>query len=75
MAKDDNLLLQTNGLILTILSQSKISCPVLYHHNLFPVGGQTIKSLLLQRLLGNEEKISKLNESDEKILERLEGNF
>jgi len=50
LAKDDNLLLQTSGCLLTLIMQSKVSQALLYHSQLFPVGINR-KSMLLQRLL------------------------
>lgn len=68
LAKDDNLLLQTSSLLFTIAAQSKVSQSLLYHANLFPYGGATIKSMLLQRLLGSDDSPGKLDQSPTKVL-------
>ena len=50
LAKDDNLLLQTSGCLLTLIMHSKVSQALLYHSQMFPIGINR-KSMLLQRLL------------------------
>ena len=50
LAKDDNLLLQTSGCLLTLVTQSKVSQALLYHSKMFPIGVNR-KSILLQSLM------------------------
>ena len=45
-AKDDNLLLQTSGTLLTLVMNSKVSQALLYHSQMFPIGINR-KSMLL----------------------------
>ena len=49
-AKDDNLLMQTSGCLLTLVTQSKVSQALLFHSKMFPVGIK-LKSILLQSLM------------------------
>lgn len=46
LSKDDNLLLQTAGCLVTLMTQSKVSQALLYHSNIFPTGFN-MKSMLL----------------------------
>ena len=50
LAKDDHLLLQTSGCLLTLVMHSKVSQALLFHSQMFPIGINR-KSMLLQRLL------------------------
>ena len=65
LAKDDNLLLQTAGCLLTLVHQSKVSQALLYHSHMFPIGVNR-KSMLLAKLLEAPQSPEVTGESPQK---------
>ena len=54
-SKDDNLLLQTSGLLIQLVMYSKTAQVILYYSQMFPLGLNR-KSMLLQKLLDDKEE-------------------